>query len=421
MANSILPEQMYSNFNALVANATTDTVTQLQLGNVVTVGQAAQLYGYENTLNKLSEALGRTLIAVRPYSSQFGLIEQNNEEWGQFARKISYYSGDFEEAQDWGKTQTGNGLLDGSSVDHYAIKKRYPLEVWFGGNKVLQKHYTRFRKQLKVAFSNAEDFARFYEGEAVQINNEIQMLKEIENRAVILNMIAATVSSVKNTTSTKQFPSRMARNMTKEFNEKYGTSYTTKELQTTHLKEFTGFFASVLKYQSDLLARANTLFHVTPKNVKGDNGTVLSLWRHTPKADQRLMLNSSMLYDIETTVYPEIFHDGYLRLDQFEAVPFWSDIRSPFLVDVAQANTINPATGLSETVNTSMAGNALNNVLGVMFDKWACGTAYHQTDVVTTPVNAAGDYYNTYYHWSKDYRNDFTENIVVFYMEDEAA
>lgn len=57
----------------------------------------------------------------------------------------------------------------------------------------------------------------------------------------------------------------------------------------------------------------------------------------------------------------------------------------------------------------------------MLFDRWAITTCYHQEDVVTTPVNAAGDYYNTFYHWCKDYRNDFTENMVLFYMEDVAA
>ena len=418
MANSYYPVDIYTNFNNLVKNVTGDGNQQFSTDNVVTVGQAAQMYGYENTLNKLSIAMGDTLIAVRPYRSRFGLIEQSPEEWGQFARKISYYSGDFEKSQDY-QVSGATNLADGQAVDHYAIKKRYPLEVWFGGMKVLQKHYTRFRKQLKVAFSNAEDFARFYEGETVQINNEIQMLKELENRAVVLNMAAACIRGVNTTTTAKKFPTGMARNMTKEYNDKYGTTYTTKELLTTHLKEFTGFFAGVLKYQSDLLAQATTLYHVTPKNVKGDNNAALTLWRHTPKEDQRLMLNSSVLYDMETTVYPEIFHDGYLRLNQYEAVPFWNNVADPLNIGVTNINTLNPTTGLSESNNAVDAGE--KTVLGIMFDRWACGTHYRQEDVITTPVNAAGDYYNTYYHWAKDYRNDLTENIVVFYMADVAA
>lgn len=418
MANSNLPVNVYSNFNALVDNATGAASNNLDLSTTISVGQAAQLYGYENTLNKLSMALGRVLMAVRPYRSRFGLIESDPDEYGQFTRKISYFSGDFEESQDWNTTQAGDKLVDGQAVDHYKIQKRYPLETWFGGNKVLQKHYTRFRKQLKLAFSNADEFARFYEGEAVQLNNEIQMLKEIENRAVVLNGIAGCYAQVKTSTAAQKFPAGMARNMTKEFNTKFGTQYTTAQLLSTYLKEFTQFFVSELKYQSDLMEQATELYHVTPKNVKGDNNTTLHLWRHTPKDEQRLMLASNVLYDMESMVFPEIFHDGYLRIENYEAVPFWSKPSDPLNVPVTKANVLNPTTGLSIDATVDMSGA---KVLGVLFDRWAITTCYHQEDVVTTPVNAAGDYYNTFYHWSKDYRNDFTENMVVFYMEDDAA
>lgn len=417
MANTHLPVDIYSDFNKLIDNVVgSGSAVAVNLSHMITVGQATQMYGYENTLNKLSIAMGRVLIAVRPYTSRFGLIEQDSEQFGQLTRKISYFADEFEDSQNWNGTQAGDKLVDGKSIDHYTIKKRYPLEVWFGGNKVLQKHYTRFRNQLKVAFSNAADFARFYEGEATQINNEIQMMKEIENRALVINHIGALYNGaviLKNL-----YPTGMARNMTKEFNDKYGTAYTSAELLSTHLKEFTQFFASVLKYQSDLLEQASELYHCTPSGVTGDGSKTLHLWRHTPKADQRLMLASSVLYDMESTVYSEIFHDGYLKPEQAERVPFWLNPSNPLSLE--NLNTINymqkDGKVASATINITKP-----LVLGLMFDKNALAVTYRQEDVVTTPVNGAGDYYNTFYHWSKDYRADFTENAVLFYMEDTAA
>ncbi len=245
--------------------------------NAITVGQAAQLWGYETTLNKLSLAMGNTLIAVRPYSGNFSIMEERYDEYGQFLRKISYFTDTFEASQDWNTVSNLNQLDDGNSIDHYKIRKRYPLEVWFNGHKVLQKHFTRFRKQLKVAFSNAEEFARFYEGELVQINNEIQifqstssselvqinneiqMKKETGNRMITLNFILGCLFGT-------GYPDGMKRNLTAEFNTKFGTTYKTKDLLSTHLPEFTKFFASILKYQSDMMARPTTMFHATPTN-----------------------------------------------------------------------------------------------------------------------------------------------------------
>ena len=418
MANSILPVQIYQNFNNLVDNVVgKSTASAVDLSQVITVGQASQMYGYETTLNQLSVAMGRVLIAVRPYNSRFGLIEATPEEYGQLQRKISYYSGKFEKAEDWNDTNVLANLTlkDGASIDHYKIEKRYPLEIWFGGNKVIQKHYTRFRKQLKVAFSNAEDFTRFYQGEAVQINNEIQMMKEVENRALVCNFMAGLYYHAG---TLSNYPKGMARNMTKEFNDKFGTEYTTDELLSTHLPEFTKFFASVLKYQSDMMAQATVLYHVTPTNRKDDANNSLTLWRHTPKADQRLMLASNVLYDMETMVYPEIFHDGYLKLNQYEAVPYWIDPSNPLSLNKIQVvNTLNISNGLSQDTKVTLTNPRF---IGFMFDRWALATSYRQDDVITTPVNGAGDYYNTFYHWAKDYHNDFTENAVVFYMQDPA-
>lgn len=422
MANTLLPVDLYTNFNALISQETGGALAGANLSNAITVGQAAQLYGIENTLNKLSLAMGRTLIAVRPYQSNFGLIETTAQEYANLTRKISYFTDEFEESQDWNQAQTGTAsatqpLVDGNSIDHYKIRKRYPLEVWFGGTKVLQKHYTRFRKQLKLAFSNAEDFARFYQGEAVQINNEIQMKKETQNRMMVLNFIAGILyQSQDQATTNKKYPAGMARNMAKEYNDKNGTTYTVAQLLTEHLKEFTAFFASQLKYQSDLLAKATSLYHVTPTNVKGDANKTLTLWRHTPKSAQRLMLLSPILYDIETHVYPTIFHDGYLKFSQYEPVPYWQSPTDPSHINVSKANVLDPQTGL--TMDITPTKQNTRQILGIMYDVDALWAHYQQEDVVTTPVNAAGEYYNTFYHWAMNYHNDFTENAVVFYMED---
>lgn len=35
---------------------------------------------------------------------------------------------------------------------------------------------------------------------------------------------------------------------------------------------------------------------------------------------------------------------------------------------------------------------------------------------LTTPVNARGEYYNTYYHWSQNFKLDQTENMILYYM-----
>lgn len=406
MANKITPTDVYSSFNTLIGQQAGGALATSYLGETITVGQAAQLYGYENTLNALSIAMGRVLIGVRPYTGSFALIESDNEAYGQIARKISYFYDGFEGAKDW-ETGTGDGahLKDGQSVDMYKIHKRYPLEMQFGGLKVLEKSYTRFLRQLKVAFSNAEQFDAFYRGEAVQINNEIQMMKEAENRALVLNAIGATFNTGN---------ANMKVNLTKLYNEETGTSLTTAELLSgTFLPVFVKFFVSKIKFFSDLMQKNTSLYHLTPVKT-GDGGENLVLYRHTPKDAQRLIIPSKLWYDVETNVMSSIFNDGYLKLDQAERIAYWQSPADPMKVNVTP-NQFDVSTGLSKD------GDNVSDlvVVGLLYDKNALAVTYRQEDVLTTPVNASGVYYNTVHHWAKDYRYDPTENMILFYMKDE--
>ena len=52
----------------------------------------------------------------------------------------------------------------------------------------------------------------------------------------------------------------------------------------------------------------------------------------------------------------------------------------------------------------------------MLFDRDAIATSLKLEDVITTPVNAKGDYYNTVYHWGYMFKEDPTENMVLYYM-----
>ena len=161
--NSLLPVDIHEVVNSLITQAGGAALTATDTSNMVTVAQAAQLYGYETLLNALSLQIGRTIIAIRPYSGDGMGIEVTNQEYGQITRKVSFYANEFEADESWNNAASGVGynLKDGASVDHYKIKKQYPLEMNFGGNKVIQKHITRFLYQLDQAFRSNGDLAAF--------------------------------------------------------------------------------------------------------------------------------------------------------------------------------------------------------------------------------------------------------------------
>ena len=410
MANTTLPVDIHAVVNSLIAQAGGGALAATDTSSMITVAQAAQIYGQETLLNALSLQVGRTLIAIRPYKADDFGVEVDNMMYGQIARKISYYANDFESDQSWNTAASGAGytLKDGESVDHYKIKKQYPLEMQYGGNKVLQKHITRWLYQLDVAFRSNEDLARFIAGLSIENQNEIAKMKEARNRAILLNFIGGLYNVG---------AARSKVNLTKEYNTKHGTNYTSEQLRTVYLKEFLAFLVSHIQYDSDLMTKDTEFFHLTPAK-NDDLGNALHLYRHTPKDEQRLCLLAPLLYDAEANVLSQVFHDGYLKLDNYRRITYWQSAES------GKEGNINVTPNqLKVADGTTVTGTAVTKpyIVGIMYDRAALMSTYRLDRTITTPDNAGGAYVNTYYHWANDYTNDFTENAILYYMEDEVA
>lgn len=408
--NSFTPVDVYQIVNAAArAMFGADTTIQaIDTSTFVSVGETMLRTGYENTLNALSLVIGRTIIASRPYQGRYHLINRYDNEFGAIQRKISFFYDETEASEDWNTDLNPEQLYDGKSIDHYTIRKRYPLEMNFIGIKVLQKHYTTFRKQLKIAFRNEREFAEFFQGMLIEVNNELELIRETESNLLVLNHIASTYYQAQN-----GMPG-MAVNLTAGYNELYGTTYTSAELRTTYAKEFLAYVVETIKLASLKMRRATVNFHMTPTKTT-DTGNQLYLLRHTPRDKQRLFLYAPFMIASEARVLPEVFNDRYLKIENYESVEYWQDINDPSSVSVTGATT--GADGIS----TSTGEVKIPYIVGMLFDEDALAINFGSQDVLTTPINAAGDYYNTYYHWRKSYNDDPTENSILFYMEDPAT
>lgn len=411
MSNTNLPVDISAVLNSLIAQGAGANLEATNLSGAITVAKIAQNYGYEAITGALSEILARTLIAIRPYDKiTFRNIETDSQTYGMLQRKISYYSSSFEKDESWNYATSGvsYNLKDGASVDMYKIHKQYPLEMRYGGIKVLEKVVTRFLYQYRVAFNDQTSFNQFVQGLAIEVNNSIQHMKESRNRAIVLNFIGGLYN-----TGT----ARSKVNLTQEYNTKFGTTYTSAELRTTHLKEFAAYVSSRIKYDADMMEKDTDLFHLTPVKTD-DSGKALKLLRHTPKSEQRLMMLAPFMYDIEKFVLPEIFHDGYLRMENYEAIPYWQS------AEAGKEGSVNVTPNqLKVSDGTTENGAAVTKpyVIGLLYDRPACVSSFRLEDTIPTPYNAAGAYYNTYYHFANDFQNDFTENGILYYMEDVAA
>lgn len=404
MANSLTPTDVYAIVNAMSRQMFGSSALQaVDTTTFATVGETMLRTSKENTLDAFYAVMGPTIVAVRPYSSALRLIVQIPEEWGGISRKISFYAKGLQPSGNWNTNLNPNQLVDGQSVDHYVISKKYPLQINFCGIKTEEYEDTTFLHQLNVAFRSPEEFARFTEGKMVDIANDIETKTEADNTLLLLNAMGATY----NTGAT-----RSKVNLTAAFNAEFGTTYTTAQLLSTQFKEFMAYFVERVQGDIKLAAKRNELFHVYPAR-NDDAGNALVLPRHTPESLGRLLLYMPIIRRAEKEIFPSLFNDNYLKFEQFEGVEYWQSPLSGSEINVTP-NQMDPTTGNS----VDGANVNLEVVLGFYFDRDALAASLKYQSAMTTPINARGKYYNTYYSWAHCWKIDQTENMILYYMAD---
>ena len=395
MANVLTPVDVYALMNAVVSQATGRTdLAVVDTTTFASVGEIVLRTGTENTLNAISTVIGKTIFSVRPYKGKLESLRVAQQRWGGQVRKIINLYDEAEKSDDWNTDVSQNALADGGSVDMYKIRKPKALQLNFYGTKVLQKHITRFRDQLSLAFHNEDEFIRFIDSVMVEFSNEIELLNEAESRATLLNFMAG-ISSMGLTEV----------DLVAEYNNEYGTQFTRAQLLSTYIESFMKFVAAEIKIYSSRLTDMSTLYHA---NLTGYN----KIMRHTPKERQKMVMYEPIFIKTQAEVYSGLFNPRYLDIGSFEGVNYWQSQSTPTAINV-KPNILDVATGASKDAETAVD---LDYVLGILFDEEACGVMPQFDYSSTTPFNSAGGYYNMYMHWRFNSYCDYTENAVLFVL-----
>lgn len=427
MARTLTPLDAHALMNALVAQATGQTsVTATDTSSFVSAGEMVLATGMENTLNALSLILGRTLVAVRPYGAKLNILNAlNTGMYSHRLRKISFYArealpaGNFNtdlytnlaEGYDNGSNgATGSTPPTNSTASMWEQHQAVPLELNFAGSSVWQDCITVYEYQVKQAFRDEQSFNSFVAGILTEHGNDIESQKEAFNRMTLLNYIGGVYDL-----DAASSAGRVV-NLTKAFNDYFGTSYSTSDLQTTYLKEFLEFFVSEYKKYSDLMTYRSASFHHAPAGPNGE-----ALLRHTPKDKQRFICYNPFWLKARAMVMPEIFAPQYLAEPQFEAVDFWQSFQDGPAIKVTPA--IPDFDSTSPTFKTQIAGSAvsLDYVLGILYDEDAIMTDFQLESSITSPLEARKAYRNIWMSISRNAINDFTENAIIFTMENPAS
>ena len=429
---SINRKDGYALINAVMAQLTgQDTFSVIDAQGFMDAGKLAMTYSTDEIFNALSIVGARLFTATRPYKAPLWLIDSiNSGYFNNRIRKISYYStkalpsGAF-------NTDININLADGytndasaespsGTKDQYEQHPVHPLEMNFAESHVWQDCITRYEDQIKIAFTNEDEWARFWAGVLTEKGNDIEQRKEAHNRLTLLNRMALADAMGASGSAIAGLSTVI--DLTAEYNSAFGTSYTGTQLRTTYLKDFLAFFVSQFKIISNMMTKRSTMFHAAPSLTLAD-GTHYVL-RHTPKADQRFMMYTPLWEQAKAMVLPEIFNTEYLQPEQFESVDFWQTL-SMSDADKASVNLMVTVPGWLEDMILGTTGSSdtaytfnPDYVVGCLFDRDSVLTDFQFETARTTPVEARKNYVNTWMDFGLGAIGDPSENFVLFVMSE---
>lgn len=388
MANSLTQNQLYTVLNSIAAQATGNAgLTATDTSSFVTVADVTLKSGYDNVISAISQVLSRTIFSNRPYTRKFRTLETDRITFGNHVRKLAIADKDWE-------ADERLPLTEGQSIDMYKVSKPNILQTNFYGQEVYQRHYTLFKDQLDVAFSNETEFARFVAMVVQNCSDIIEQAHESLSRSTVVNAIAGIIA-LNN--------SNQIVHLLTEYNALTGLSLDAQSVyEPDNFKAFTQWAYARMATVSDLLTERSEIFH---NNISGKE-----IKRHTPKEMQRAYIYAPTRNMIDSMVYANTFNDRYLRGVKAESVSFWQSIKDPTKINVKCGYTDNTGVPATDTVTE-------DNIFALIFDREMMGMTVVNQWSAQTPFNAAGGYSNVYFHFTDRYYNDNFENAVLFLLD----
>lgn len=381
IVNEVAAQAMGSNTMAVVDNA-----GLVALGNTVLGSNETK----NNFINALTDRIGRTIVSFRAYHSHFPDFERDSIEWGIILQKLKLAMPDAEADDSF-------NLVDGKSVDQYKINKPKVNQLLFTNEAPWQTHITVHLDALEKAFVDSSAMGAFISGMFGEVQNRIELAMENLSIDCVNNYMAEMIKRK------GQRPSRVI-NLVTEYNTANGLT-TTDALKPQDALNTPAFLEYVVRrintISSTMEYMTQGMFNDTAFAGGDTQNAIYS--RHTPKSEQRMMLFIDLVNSLKTNVNSKAFNMKEVAIDiPFMTVPFWQSLKTPDGIN------IKPASG----------GTAISqaSVMGILFDREAMGTFKNKYTSLTSPINAAGKYYNVFYHMIQMYYNDLTENAVVFLL-----
>lgn len=344
-----------------------DTNSFVDFGNNVLSSSDAT----ESFMDTLLLRIASTYFTFRPYNAKLRNLIVSGSEWAAICQKIDGSVGDFIEDETF-------NLVEGQSVDMYIVRKPRANQKLFVKKANYSNYITYQRKTLQGAFISEAAFAQFVSMINGKMRTKLDFAQENMARLAMANYIANMGSAQKV-------------HLLTGYNTITGQSLTKAQAYVN--KDFLAWAAGQVELHTKRLGDLSVL-----NNKEG-------LERHTPERDLRFVVFDEFSTAMQYCLQYQAFHEDLVKLREYSEVSYWQGEQNRDRIHV----TVEGDETTEEVV--------VNDIVAFAFDRFALGTFRSDEETATTPYNARGRYYNTFYHADQLWYNDLSENAVLFLMD----
>lgn len=343
-----------------------DTSGLVSMGNYVLSSSTST----ENFLNTLVGLIGKTIISYRKYTNKLSYMMVDDFTFGAILQKIKV-------AMPSAVEDKAFDLVDGRSVDQYEVKKPTVNQKLF----YTMTPYSFFvtiqeEPTLEEAFRDVTTMGAFVSAIFGEVLNKIELSMENLGRICLCNFIA-------NTKAEQRI------HLLSEYKTLSGQSTLTKDKALLDANFLRYAIGRIMELSEDM-TNMSTIYNSE------------SYERHTPVNLQKYVVLNSFQTKLETVMESMTFNKDLVSKLPTVKVPYWQaeKARQSIKVQLSEENTVE-----------------LDSIVAVIHDVEALGIYKKWRKTLTTPVNARGVYYNTFWHERQMWFNDMSENGIVFLLD----
>lgn len=353
------------------------------LTNIVDVGkEIIDSDKVDNYVQKLVNHIGKVEFNNSKYTGNAKSVLMDSWEYGSILQRVDAELPEATENDTW-------NLIDGKDYSPNVFYQPKVSSLFFDNKVTFEIPISFAEKQVKESFSNKNQLNGFLS----MLTNQVDISMTVKLDSLIMRTINNYIGNVidKNNPNTSI-------NLLKLYNEKTGNSLTVDNCLTD--SGFLRFSNFIINTYADRISRISTLFNIGERE------------RFTNPENKNLILLTDFVNSSKVYLQADVKHNEFTGITNYDVVPYWQGSGNQYnFNDVSSIDVkINNGTKTGKAVKKS-------GIIGVLFDRYSLGVT-NLDKRVTTNYNAKAEFYTNFYKTDSGYFNDFNQNFIVFYVED---